>query len=58
MPTGGVNLENLPEFLNSKSIIAAGGTWMVKPALFADGDFSKVEEMTAEAAAVVKRVRG
>ena len=40
MPTGGVNLENLPEFLGSKSIIAAGGTWMVKPALFADGDFS------------------
>ena len=58
MPTGGVNLENLPEFLGSKSIIAAGGTWMVKPALFADGDFSKVEEMTAEAAAVVKKVRG
>ena len=31
---------------------------IVKPALFADGDFSKVEEMTAEAAAVVKKVRG
>ena len=31
---------------------------MVKPKLFADGDFSQVEKLTAEAAAVVKKVRG
>ncbi len=58
MPTGGVNTENVRDFLGSKSIIAAGGTWMVKPALFADGDFSKVQELTAEAAVAVKDVRG
>ena len=58
MPTGGVSTANVEEYLSSSAIIACGGTWMVKPALFADGDFSKVEEMTAEAAAVVKKVRG
>lgn len=58
MPTGGVNTENVRDFLASKSIIAAGGTWMVKPKLFADGDFSKVVELASEAAAAVKEVRG
>lgn len=58
MPTGGVSLDNLDEFLLNKAIIAAGGTWMVKPALFADGDFSKVLELTCAAAAKVKELRG
>lgn len=58
MPTGGVSPDNVREFLGSKAIIAAGGTWMVKPSLFADGDFSRVEAMTAEAAAAVREIRG
>lgn len=58
MPTGGVNTENLRDFLGSSAIIAAGGTWMVKPALFADGDFSKVESLAAGAAAAVREIRG
>lgn len=58
MPTGGVSPDNVREFLGSKAIIAAGGTWMVKPNLFADGDFSRVEALTAEAAAAVREIRG
>ena len=58
MPTGGVSPDNVRDFLGSKAILAAGGTWMVKPALFADGDFSKVEALTAEAAAAVREIRG
>ena len=58
MPTGGVSTDNVREFLGSKAIIAAGGTWMVKPNLFADGDFSRVEALAAEAAAAVQEVRG
>ena len=58
MPTGGVSPDNVREFLGSKAIIAAGGTWMVKPNLFADGDFSRVEALAAEAAAAVQEVRG
>lgn len=58
MPTGGVSPENVRDFLGSKAIIAAGGTWMVKPNLFADGDFSRVEAMTADAAAAVREIRG
>lgn len=58
MPTGGVSAANVEEFLSCPSIIACGGTWMVKPALFADGDFSQVERQAAEAMAIVHKVRG
>lgn len=58
MPTGGVSTDNVRDFLSCDSIIAAGGTWMVKPNLFADGDFSRVEAATAEAAAAVREIRG
>ena len=58
MPTGGVSTGNVEEYLSDPVIIACGGTWMVKPALFADGDFSKVEQVAREAMDVVKSVRG
>ena len=58
MPTGGVSADNVEEYLSSSAIIACGGTWMVKPALFADGDFSKVEQIARDAMDVVKKVRG
>lgn len=58
MPTGGVSTKNVEEYLSCPSIIACGGTWMVKSALFADGDFSKVTEEAASAMEVVRRVRG
>lgn len=58
MPTGGVSTANVEEYLSCPSIIACGGTWMVKPELFADGDFSEVQRIATEAMEVVHRVRG
>lgn len=58
MPTGGVSTENVEEYLSCPSIIACGGTWMVKPELFADGDFSEVQRIATEAMEAVHRVRG
>ena len=57
MPTGGVNTGNVEEYLSSPAIVACGGTWMVKPALFADGDFAKVTEACRGAMEAVARVR-
>lgn len=57
MPTGGVSAANVAEFIANPHVIACGGTWMVKPALFADGDFSRVTELAREAMASVKSVR-
>ena len=58
MPTGGVSTANIDEYLTSKNIIACGGTWMVKPTMFADGDFSEVERVAREAMDKVRAVRG
>lgn len=58
MPTGGVSASNLAEYLGCPSVIACGGSWMVKPSLFEGGNFSKVTEAAAEAMDIVRRVRG
>jgi len=57
MPTGGVNTSNLSEYLNCKSVIACGGSWMVKGELVREGRFDKIKEMTKEAVALVKEIR-
>lgn len=57
MPTGGVSTGNVEEYLTSPNIIACGGTWMVKPALFADGDFTKVQEVATEAMKKVAEIK-
>ena len=54
MPTGGVNAKNLEEYLNCSSIIACGGSWMVKDSFVKEGNFEKIRELTAEAVALVK----
>ncbi|MCQ2540485.1 MAG: bifunctional 4-hydroxy-2-oxoglutarate aldolase/2-dehydro-3-deoxy-phosphogluconate aldolase [Acetatifactor sp.] len=58
MPTGGINAENVKEYLKYNRIIACGGSWMVKGDLIKAGNFEKIKELTAEAAAIVKEIRG
>ena len=58
MPTGGVSLKNLRDFLSCDKIAACGGTWMVKGNLIAEGRFDEIRQMTADAVAIVKEMRG
>ena len=58
MPTGGINAENVKEYLASDKIFCAGGSWMVKGDMIKAGEFDRIRTMTAEAAAIVKAVRG
>lgn len=58
MPTGGINAQNVKEYLAYNRILACGGSWMVKNDLVKAGDFDKIKEMTGEAAAIVKEIRG
>ena len=58
MPTGGINAKNLPDYLGFDKIIACGGSWMVKGDMIKAGEFDKIKEMTAEAAKLVKEIRG
>ncbi len=57
MPTGGVNAKNLKDYLECNKVIACGGSWMVKGDLIKAGAFDKIQEMTAEAVALVKSIR-
>lgn len=58
MPTGGINAENVKAYLAYDRIIACGGSWMVKGDLIKSGNFEKIKELTEEAVAIVKEIRG
>lgn len=58
MPTGGISAKNLADYLGFGKIVACGGSWMVKGDMIAAGEFDKIKEMTAEAVALVKDIRG
>lgn len=57
MPTGGLNVSNIRDYLSFEKIIACGGSWMVKEELIKKGDFSAITRLTEEAAAIVKKIR-
>ena len=57
MPTGGVNAKNLADYLQCKSIIACGGSWMVKSDLIKAGEFEKIKDMTKEAVSLINEIR-
>lgn len=49
MPTGGVNAENLEEYLKTPNIIACGGSWMVKPDMVRAGDWEQITKLSRQA---------
>lgn len=49
MPTGGINEQNLTDYLDFSKIIACGGSWMVKADLVENHEFDKIEELTRKA---------
>ena len=58
MPTGGINIKNVKEYLLYDRIVACGGSWMVKDSLMKSGEFDKITELVKEAVQVVKESRG
>jgi 2-dehydro-3-deoxyphosphogluconate aldolase/(4S)-4-hydroxy-2-oxoglutarate aldolase len=57
LPTGGVKLENLAEYLSSPKVFAVGGSWVATKELIAKKDFEEIGNRVREAVAVVKKVR-
>ncbi|WP_307155795.1 bifunctional 4-hydroxy-2-oxoglutarate aldolase/2-dehydro-3-deoxy-phosphogluconate aldolase [Demequina sp. NBRC 110052] len=54
MPTGGISPANLQDYLSIPAVVAAGGSWMVSPAMIAAGDFAGITEITAQAIALAQ----
>ena len=53
IPTGGINASNVASYLALDYVDAIGGSWMVKPKLYADGNFSDVTQLTRQAMTLV-----
>ena len=54
LPTGGISPNNVADYLAFPKVLACGGSWMVKPTLYANGDFKPVESAVREAVALIK----
>lgn len=54
MPTGGINAVNVKDYLAVPEIVACGGTWIVPKDALAVGDWQKIKDLAAEAAAIAR----
>lgn len=49
MPTGGVSLKNVDDYLSISSVLACGGTWMVPTSLIDDGKWDELGKLIRDA---------
>jgi len=52
MPTGGISVENAPDYLALPNVACIGGSWMVPSTALRDRDFETIAKL-AEAAATL-----
>ena len=57
MPTGGISLKNLKEYLSSPVICACGGSYMVTADLIEGGKWDEITELCKKSAEIVKEAR-
>ncbi len=57
MPTGGVSLDNLGDYLSLAAVPAAGGTWVATTEAIRAGDWAGIEAKAAAATAKVRVLR-
>ena len=53
MPTGGINAQNLSDYLKLPIVIACGGSWMAPSDLIAQRKFEAIQGLVKEAVATV-----
>lgn len=58
MPTGGVSLKNLKEYLSSPVICACGGSYMVTADLIDNQKWDEIIELCKQSVEIVKEARG
>ena len=57
IPTGGINAQNLADYLKLPMVFACGGSWFVKADLISAGDFREITRLTKEAVLIVRQCR-
>ncbi len=53
MPTGGINAQNLGEYLKLPIVVACGGSWMAPADLITQRKFSDIEQLARQAVTAV-----
>jgi 2-dehydro-3-deoxyphosphogluconate aldolase/(4S)-4-hydroxy-2-oxoglutarate aldolase len=53
-PTGGVTLQNAPEFLAVTNVVCVGGSWLVPADALARGDWAKITQLALDTQALKK----
>ncbi|MFZ3005407.1 MAG: bifunctional 4-hydroxy-2-oxoglutarate aldolase/2-dehydro-3-deoxy-phosphogluconate aldolase [Phenylobacterium sp.] len=53
-PTGGVSLENAPDYLAQPNVICVGGSWVAPAQAVRDGDWGKITELARAASQLGK----
>ena len=57
MPTGGINKDNMRDYLTSDLIAAVGGSWMCKEGFINSGEFDRIQKLTREALYAAEKIR-
>lgn len=57
MPTGGISLKNLKEYLSAPQIAACGGSYMVTAELIDSQNWAEITRLCRESAEIVKEAR-
>jgi 2-dehydro-3-deoxyphosphogluconate aldolase/(4S)-4-hydroxy-2-oxoglutarate aldolase len=57
IPTGGIRLDNLAEYLQVEKVHAVGGSWMAKRVMIVEGKFEEIQRLAGEASEAVAGVK-
>jgi 2-dehydro-3-deoxyphosphogluconate aldolase / (4S)-4-hydroxy-2-oxoglutarate aldolase len=58
IPTGGIKLGNVAQYLQNEKIHAVGGSWMARRQMIAEGRFEEITRLAKQASELVKKIRG
>lgn len=53
-PTGGVNIDNINDFLSLENVLCVGGSWIVPNKAIKEKDFEKITRLCIEAISIVR----
>ncbi|NRA37218.1 MAG: bifunctional 4-hydroxy-2-oxoglutarate aldolase/2-dehydro-3-deoxy-phosphogluconate aldolase [Planctomycetes bacterium] len=57
VPTGGIGLDNMAEYLACDGVMAIGGSWIVAPKLVNEGNWAEITRLTQEAVTIAQGVQ-
>jgi len=53
VPTGGININSLIDYLKLSNVLACGGSWIVKEDLISTGQFEEIKKLTQTAISLI-----